>query len=52
MDESAPRNSWSMGRVTRALPDSSGAVRRVSVQTKTNVLDRPVNKLCLLKHAV
>ncbi len=39
MDESAPRNSWNMGRVIQTLPDSSGTVRRVSVQTKTNVLD-------------
>lgn len=45
MDESAPRNSWSMGRVIKTLPDSSGTVRRVSVQTKTNILDRPINKL-------
>ena len=52
MDESAPRNSWSMGRVIKTLTDSSGTVRRVSVQTKTNIKNRPVNKLCLLKPAM
>lgn len=52
MDESSPCNSWTMGRVIKALPDSTGTVRRVSVQTKTNVFDRPINKLCLLKHAM
>ena len=45
MDETAPRNSWIMGRVVNTLPYSNGAVRRVSVKTKTNTLDRPINKL-------
>lgn len=52
MDEAAPRNSWLMGRVIKTLPDSRGAVRRVSVQTKTSILDRPINKLCLLQEAM
>lgn len=51
VDSSSPRNSWIMGRVVETLPDSSGAVRRVKLQTKTNVLERPVNKLCLIQEA-
>lgn len=47
VDESALRNSWIMGRVIKTLPDSRGAVRQVSLQTKTSILDRPINKLCL-----
>lgn len=49
VDSSSPRNSWLMGRVVETLPDSSGMVRRVKIKTKTNILERPVNKLCLLE---
>ena len=52
VDSSSPRNSWLMGRVVETLPDSSGMVRRVRIKTKTNTLERPVNKLCLLEEAV
>ena len=52
VDSSSPRNSWLMGRVVETLPDSSGAVRRVKIKTKTSILERPVNKLCLLEEAV
>ncbi len=48
VDESAPRGSWCMGRVERTMPDSKGLVRRVFVKTKSSVLERPVDKLCLL----
>ncbi len=51
-DRSSPRNSWIMGRVKETLPDSSGAVRRVKLQTKTNILERPVNKLCFIKEVI
>ncbi|KAJ8418739.1 hypothetical protein AAFF_G00002380 [Aldrovandia affinis] len=51
VDSTSPRNSWLLGRVVETLPDSSGVVRRVKIKTKTNVLERPVNKLCLLEEA-
>lgn len=51
VDGSAPRNSWMIGRVLKTMPDTKGALRRVSVQTKTSVLVRPVSKLCLLHKA-
>lgn len=49
VDSSSPRHSWLMGRVVQTLPDCSGTVRRVKIQTKTNVLERPINKLCLIQ---
>ena len=48
VDESAPRNSWLMGRVIQTFEDSKGLVRQVKVKTNTNILLRPVTKLCLL----
>ncbi len=47
-DSSAPRNSWMLGRVLETFPDKKGLVRSVRVQTKTNILVRPVTKLCPL----
>lgn len=51
VDNSAPRNSWIMGRILKTTPDASGIVRRACVQTKTCQLDRPISKLCLLQEA-
>lgn len=51
VDDSAPRNSWVLGRILKTLPGSKGLVRSVLVKTKTSVLQRPVNKLCLLLEA-
>lgn len=48
VDSTAPRGSWLMGRVLEVFPDKDGLVRSVRVQTKTNILERPVTKLCLL----
>ncbi len=50
-DESAPRNSWVMGRVLQTFTDNKGLVRQAQVKTKTNTLLRPVTKLCLLLEA-
>ncbi|XP_041918191.1 uncharacterized protein LOC121682205 isoform X4 [Alosa sapidissima] len=47
-DNSAPRNSWLLGRILEAKPDTRGHVRVVKLQTKSNVLERPVSKVCLL----
>ncbi|KAJ8371638.1 hypothetical protein AAFF_G00303580 [Aldrovandia affinis] len=46
VDDTAPRNSWLMGRILKTLPDAKGFVRSVLVKTKTNVLQRPISKLC------
>ena len=51
VDETSPRNSWLMGRVTKTWPDRNGHVRQVDVQTKTTTLRRPISKLCLLLEA-
>ena len=51
VDDSAPRNSWNMGRVLKTIPDKNGLVRRVLIKTKTNTLERPIDKLCLLCEA-
>ena len=48
VDDSAPRNSWVLGKVIKTMPDAKGLVRRVLVKTKSNTLERPVEKLCLV----
>ena len=50
-NESVPRNQWLMARVIETLPDHNGYVRQVKLQTKTNILLRPVHKLILLLEA-
>ncbi|KAI2645449.1 Pro-Pol polyprotein [Labeo rohita] len=50
-DATAPRGSWIMARVIEAMKDSKGLVRSVRLQTKTNQLQRPINKICLLVEA-
>lgn len=52
VDESAPRGSWLMGRIVKTTEDEHGMVRKVRVKTKTNELERPISKLCLLQEAV
>ncbi|KAI2646060.1 Transposon Tf2-9 polyprotein [Labeo rohita] len=49
VDDTSPRNSWPVGRIIKTLPDKRGHVRRVLVKTKSNILERPINKLCLLQ---
>ncbi|KAL7874304.1 hypothetical protein SRHO_G00052740 [Serrasalmus rhombeus] len=51
VDESAPRGSWLMGRIVKIVVDEHGVVRKVRVKTKTNELERPITKLCLLQEA-
>lgn len=48
-DSGAPRGAWPLGRVLEAISDKKGLVRSVKVKTKTNVVERPVSKLCLLQ---
>ena len=49
MDSSAPRGSWLLGKVLEIFPDAKGMVRSVKLQTKNNVIERPVTKLCLVQ---
>ncbi|MGH0117086.1 UNVERIFIED_CONTAM: hypothetical protein FKN15_030931 [Acipenser sinensis] len=51
VDDSAPRNSWVMGKVIQVVPDRHGFVRQVRIKTKTSVLYRPITKVCLLQEA-
>lgn len=47
-DYSAPWGSWVCRKVVHIFPDAKALVWHVLVKTKTNTLDRPVNKLCLI----
>lgn len=49
MDSSAPRGSWPLGKVLEVFPDKRGLVRSVKLQTKSNTIERPVTKLCLIQ---
>ncbi|XP_062703497.1 uncharacterized protein LOC134285955 [Aedes albopictus] len=46
------RNSWTRGKVVKAIPGSDGRVRRVEVQTNNGVFQRPVTKVAVLDVAV
>ena len=46
--ECSHRNSWPLGKVVEVFPDEKGLVRRVKVKVKSSVLERPVDKLCLI----
>lgn len=48
VDDTAPRNSWLMDHVVKTLPVPKGLVRSVFVKTKNNILQQPVDKLCML----
>lgn len=51
VDDSAPRNSWVIGRVTEAVSDRIGLVQQVKIKTQTSTLSRPVTKICLLQES-
>lgn len=51
VDPTAPRGSWLMGRVLETKADAQGLVRTVKLQTKSNILERPITKICLLHEA-
>ena len=46
--DNSPRNTWPLGRVLKVHSDKKGIVRRVTVKTMSGILERPVDKLCLL----
>ncbi|XP_028404804.1 uncharacterized protein LOC114527371 [Dendronephthya gigantea] len=49
VDENYPRCSWALGRIIEVKPGRDGYVRRVSMKTKSTVLERPINKIVLLE---
>ena len=49
--ENSPRNSWPLGRVVEVFADKKGLVRCTRVKVKGAVLERPIDKLCLLIEA-
>ena len=50
VDEKSPRNSWPLGRILEVKPNKGdGLVRRATLQTKTSVLERPIDKIVLLE---
>ncbi|XP_070550118.1 uncharacterized protein [Ptychodera flava] len=51
IDNTAPRNSWSMGRITEVMKDKKGLVRFAEVKTRASTLRRPMDKLCVLLEA-
>ena len=46
--ENSHRNSWPLRRIVQVLPDKKGFVRRAKVSVKSTILERPIDKLCLL----
>jgi len=49
MDSTAPRGSWPLGKVLEVYSDKRGLVRSVKLKTKTNIIERPITKLCLIR---
>ena len=49
--ENSPRNSWPLGRVVEVFADKRGLICRARVKVKGAVLERPIDKLCLLIEA-
>lgn len=47
-NEMLPPTMWAIGRIIEAYPGKDGLVRVVKIQTSTNVLQRPISKLCRL----
>ncbi len=52
VDDTAPGDSWLMGRVVKTLPGPKELVRSVMVKTKCTILQLPIYRLCLLLEAV
>ena len=51
VDEATSRNMWPIGRVVETFPGKDDLVRTARVETKTSLLTRPIDKLCLLEEA-
>ncbi|XP_063072352.1 uncharacterized protein LOC134463029 isoform X1 [Engraulis encrasicolus] len=48
VDPTAPRSSWTLGRIIEVYPDRRGMVRTAKIKTQTNIIQRPITKLCLM----
>lgn len=46
--ENFPPTSWALGRIKELIVSKDGLVRNAVVQTATNTLKRPVQKLCIV----
>ena len=49
--ENSPRNTWPLGRVVEVRLDWKSLVRRVKMKVKKAVVERSIDKLCLLLEA-
>ena len=49
--ENSRRNSWPLVRVVEVFTEKKDLVRRTRVKVKGAVLERPIDKLCLLIEA-
>ena len=49
--DNMPRNSWPLGKVVDVIQDKRGVARIAKIKTKNSVIDRPINKLCLVLEA-
>lgn len=47
-DDNAPSNKWPMARIIKSHPGKDGLVRVVTLKAKSNILKRPITKICLL----
>lgn len=48
IDERYPPSKWPLGRIIDTHPGKDGLTRIVTVRTQTNILKRPIVKLCPL----
>ena len=48
VDEKAPRSSWPIGTIVKVMSDKKGCILLVEVKIKTIVVERSIDKLCLL----
>jgi len=49
MDDSLPKNCWSLGRVVGVLPGRDSLVRSVRIKTSTSAHTRSISKICLFE---
>ena len=49
VNETTPRSSWPLARITHVYPDANGHVWKVKLRTKSSILERPVDKCILLE---
>jgi hypothetical protein len=51
IDVENPRGHWPLGRIVEVFPGADGHVRVVKVRVGSNILKRPITKLCLLEQS-